>query len=91
MLARQERRQTAKDVFENAWLQKTEIELHENVMRRGCEKNAQVLYGIDGIDGIDGMIQVLTHKLFLHHSALGTIYMKEVLEERRLVCASLGL
>jgi hypothetical protein len=83
--AKEARKETAENVFQNSWLQETEKKLHQYVMQFQSETNPVTR------SGVKGMIEILREKLRAHHSTLGTLRMKEALDERRRICTTLGL
>lgn len=83
--AKEKRKETAKNTFEDPWLIETEKKLYDLVSQKQTVKDENTL------SGITGMIQMLSGKLKSFHSTMGTLKMKEALEERRRTCVSLGL
>jgi hypothetical protein len=71
---------------QGSWLRRVELQLHENVeiVNSSCESSST-------LEGAKGMIEVLTHKLKSYHETMGTIMLKEAIEERKRVCVHLGI
>lgn len=82
---KESRERKAKEVFEGAWLRRTEIELHD------CQKKLQTSLDPNFRKSMQALLEVLQDKLKNHHTNLGTLGTKEALEERRQTCIKLGL
>jgi len=82
---RHHRAETAKQVFANKWIKDTELKLFDLVNQNANARNEST------IAGIQGMIEILQHKLKVHHTKMGTWNMKEALQARRNFCKAQGI
>ena len=81
---KKERETTAQKAFQDKWLKDTEMKLYDLAQQKSSVKDRSTLAGIEGL------IEILQHKLQMHHSKIGTLKMKEALEERRHFLRRLG-
>lgn len=80
-----DRRENARQAFEDAWLRGTEIELHE------CQEKLHVAQDPSFLRNLETYLEILCDKLKTHQTNLGNLNTKEEVQERRRVCLTLGL
>ena len=82
---RVKRERIASDAFRGQWLRDSEVNLAQYVQQMERASDSQDL------TGTKGMVELICSKIRAHHAVLGTLHLKEALEERRRVCTALGL